>query len=351
MKKYLVRLTPQEPYFFGNEKCLSFNDGNPRGQMSNRYYIRSEKTPLQTTLFGAMRYLLLPEKKTDYKYDEEYLKKHIGTESFRIDAQNQDFGVIKRISPQFLLNGESILIPTPLDHIQGEAKYTPFSDYHSIVTADGNKLFTKQFDVKEGLTNSYTRLDTGKIVKCEDIFYNVTRVGINKTMTENAFFKKEYISLAKDYSFGFFIELSDDADISKAASYVYLGQSKSSFNVSFEETEIDIKSMIEKLLRKNTAYCFGDTLTNNSIYEKAQFAVVDLRDYRAYETAYKYIDGGKVKSRVRKGNVLYKLIKAGSVFISDTPNALVDLCSLANCQKTGFNTIIVGTKEEELKNG
>lgn len=343
MKKYLVRLTPNEPYFFGNEKCFSFNDGNPRGQMSNRYYIRSERTPLQTTLLGAMRYLFLPEKRTDFKYDEEYLKKHIGTESFKIDAQEQDFGVIRRISPQFLLEGESILIPTPLDHKKREKYYTPFSDYRSIETADGTKLFTNQFNVKEGLTDSYTHLDTREIIKCENIFYTVTRVGINvginKTMTENAFFKKEYISLAKGYCFGLFIELSDDADISKAASYVYLGQGKSSFSVSFEETEIDINKQIEKLLKKNTAYCFGDTLTNNDIFDRTQFAAVNFRDFRAYETL---SDG-----RVKKGSVLYKLIKAGSVFISDTPNVLVDLCSSANCQKIGFNTIITGTSEEE----
>lgn len=129
MKKYLVRLTPLEPYFFGNEKCFSFNDGNPRGQMSNRYYIKSERTPLQTTLLGAMRYLFIKKKKSDFNYnDAEYkeLEKNIGSESFKIASDTeQDFGVIKNLSPLFLMKGESILIPTPLDHIKGEKNILP----------------------------------------------------------------------------------------------------------------------------------------------------------------------------------------------------------------------------------
>ena len=84
MSTYLVRLTPQEPYFFGNEKCLTFDDGNPRGQMTNRYYIKSERTPLQTTLLGAMRYIFLPEKK--YNFGKEY----IGEESFKIENNGSD---------------------------------------------------------------------------------------------------------------------------------------------------------------------------------------------------------------------------------------------------------------------
>ena len=65
MSTYLVRLTPQEPYFFGNEKNLEFKGQKNRGQMTNRYYIKSERTPLQTTLLGAMRYVFLKEKTFD----------------------------------------------------------------------------------------------------------------------------------------------------------------------------------------------------------------------------------------------------------------------------------------------
>ena len=66
MKTYLVKLTPQEPYFFGNEKRFTIAGENNQGQMGNSYFIRSERTPLQTTLLGMMRYILMPDK--DYVY-------------------------------------------------------------------------------------------------------------------------------------------------------------------------------------------------------------------------------------------------------------------------------------------
>ena len=360
MSTYLVRLTPQEPYFFGNEKCLTFDDGNPRGQMTNRYYIKSERTPLQTTLLGAMRYVFLKEK--TYSLSNE----NVGSESFKIEKKNQDFGVIKKISPLFLLKGNERLVVTPFDHIKAKKKkdeqgkeiryemttYTPFSYHNSenkpniIRTADGEKWFTPDFDVKEGLTDSYVYVDgeAGKIVKSDEIFSYTTRVMINKTQDKKAFFKKDYVMLDKDYSFGFYLELADGTvidknrikfnygnSIDKIQTFVYLGQGKSLFSLTFEKDATnDIESKIKSLIGENKAYCFGDTLADNSIYKVAKFAAVDFRDYRAYET----LGNGKVK----KDNILYKLIKAGSVFISDNTSKIV--CSHANCEQIGFNIMI-----------
>ena len=333
MSIYLVRLTPQEPYFFGNEKCLAFDDGNPRGQMTNRYYIKSERTPLQTTLLGAMRYIFLPEKK--YNFGKEY----IGEESFKIEKDFQDFGVIKKISPLFLLKGDERLIVTPFDHIKGKTTYTPFANYDTITTADGKKWFTLDFDVKEGLTDSYVYIDgeVGNIVESDKIFSYTTRVMINKTQDKKAFFKKDYVTLDKDYSFGFYLEIDGSIETDKMQTFVYLGQGKSLFSLKFEEPPKDIENprsdmenKIKFLIGENKVYCFGDTLADNSIYKMAKFAVVDFRDYRAYAT--------NSKGEVEKGGTLYKLIKAGSVFISDDTSKIV--CERKNCEQIGFNIMI-----------
>ena len=357
MKKYLVRLTPLEPYFFGNEKCFSFNDGNPRGQMSNRYYIKSERTPLQTTLLGAMRYLFITDKKADFNYnDDEYkkLQKDIGSESFKITSvTEQDFGVIKNLSPLFLMKEESILIPTPLDHKKGEEKYTPFDNYKEINTADGIKLYTDQFVVKNGISDSFTDIDTRDIIECDKLFSSVTRVGINKNQKNKAFFKKDYTALKDGYCFAFCVELSDEADVTATEHYVYLGQGKSLFSVSFEQTNMNIADRIRPLIGENVVYCFGDTLAESSIYKSTCFSVVDFRDYRAYET----LQGGKVK----KDTMLYKLIKAGSVFIiagKETScdirrknlSGVIECCNNKNCRNIGFNEVVIKNGEEH-KNG
>ena len=340
MSTYLVRLTPQEPYFFGNEKNLEFKGQKNRGQMTNRYYIKSERTPLQTTLLGAMRYVFLKNKTYDLSGE------NVGSESFKIEKDFQDFGVIKSISPLFLLKGNERLIVTPFDHIKGKTTYTPFANYETITTADGKKWFTPDFDVKEGLMDSYVHVDreAGKIVESGKMFSYITRVMINKTQDKKAFFKKDYVTLDKDYSFGFYLELDeskmDKKEIEKhikSQTFVYLGQGKSLFSLKFEEAENDIESKIKALIGENKVYCFGDTLACNYIYKAAKFAVVDFRDYRAYAT--------NSKGEVEKGGTLYKLIKAGSVFISDDTSKIV--CRHDNREQIGFNIMI---KQEDMKN-
>jgi hypothetical protein len=62
IQSYLLTLEPMEPYFFGNEKTFSFD---PKSPADNRYFIKSERLPMQTTILGALRYLLMPMKKEE----------------------------------------------------------------------------------------------------------------------------------------------------------------------------------------------------------------------------------------------------------------------------------------------
>ena len=57
MTRYLLRFTPLEPYFFGNERGLKY-PGN-KSQYQNLYFVRSENTPSQTTILGTLRFLVL----------------------------------------------------------------------------------------------------------------------------------------------------------------------------------------------------------------------------------------------------------------------------------------------------
>lgn len=174
-------------------------------------------------------------------------------------------------------------------------------------------------------------------------------MGINKNPNNKTFFKKDYIALKDGYCFAFCIELADEADVTAVEHYVYLGQGKSLFNVSFEQTDLNITERIRPLIGENVVYCFGDTLAESSIYKSTCFSVVDFRDYRAYET----LQGGRVK----KDTVLYKLIKAGSVFIiagretsvdirSTNLSGIIECCNNKNCRNIGFNKVITKNEEE-----
>lgn len=100
MAVYQLTFTPQGPYFFGNEKTFSFV-GEP-AQYGALHYIRGERLPAQSTVFGALRYLLLPEKAFARAAQSAQL---IGSESFRMGAEGQSFGAIKGVSPHLPRQG------------------------------------------------------------------------------------------------------------------------------------------------------------------------------------------------------------------------------------------------------
>lgn len=337
MKTYLVTLTPQESYFFGNENTFLFEKEDNQGQRGNSYYIRSERTPLQSTLMGMMRYIVMPYK--DHVHPNEN-SPIIGSESFKIDAENQSFGVIKKIHPLFLMKDGERFVTTPFDCKPKVTAYVPFSNYQSVKSAEGEKLFTSDYDMKDGLTDSYMSLSDGTLVQCDDIFGADVRVGILKTTegkNQKGFFKKEMMYLKNDYRFAFYVELDDSAVIPYGSDTIaFLGQGKSLFKVSFEEQENTLEEDILKLLPDDVSYCMSDVFADSSILNCCNFAIIQTRDYRAYIT--------NADGRISKDSVLYKLIKAGSVFRVTDKKQFDALTKKMNCQLAGYNCIV--SKEE-----
>lgn len=333
MKQYLVTFTPMEPYFFGNEKNFKYPGQKNSGQQSNQYFIKSELVPSQTTLLGALRYILLPVKKSDYSYtdDEKELNNNtVGKESFDFSSnEKQCFGKIKEISPLFLVRDDDIFVATPFDHINGKKSYTPFSEYKSTMTPDGEYFYNEQFSAKEGVTASFMRLEDGKIFEYTDLFTAESRVGINCSSNENGFFKKEYVRLSKDFSFAVHASFDDDILIEDAT--VFLGQGKSVFKVNFMEQENKVRQMLQKHLRNDVVYCFGDSFVHSDVYKNSMFAITKTKDYRAYTTQ----DG-----RVKKGSVLYKTLCAGSIFIPKDINMFINCFQNQNAQQIGYNNLV-----------
>lgn len=345
MKNYLVKLTPQEPYFFGNEKTFKFSGEENQGQLRNSYFIRSERTPLQSTLMGALRYILMPYK--DFAHYAEN-SEVIGSESFKIYAENQSFGVIKEISPLFIMKGDDKYVVTPFDgrkkhNAQNAEYYMPFSEYSDDVLTDkGKKIYTTEFNAKDGIIDSYVNISDKSIICADKLFSTEIRVGVKKTVSsaddDGAFFKKEYCRLNNDYCFAFYALLDEGAKLpKKMRTEVFMGQGKSQFIAEFIEEENTLEDDVSKILSKDISYCLSDSLVKSDVYDYCKFAAVRFRDYRAYETM---CDG-----KVKKGSTLYKLIKAGSVFIPSDNDKFREKIENSNCKKIGFNYVI-SNKEE-----
>lgn len=362
---YKVTFTAAEPWFFGNEKNFLFPDHF--NAYANSYFIKSELMPSQSAVLGVLRYLLIPVKKRFQDYTPEDLKLnagYIGEESFDPDAEKvQSFGKIKRISPVFIIRDGETLVPVPLDHIARitsggtyvpNETYTPFAAYALYTTCDGAKLAARDYDMKAGLADGFVSLATGRVYGSDELFVTEERVGINRTPDKNGnkgFFKKQYagfrtITVEKNkktpHSASFAVYAEIDAPLDGKTFAVTMGQGKSPFAVTFEEAENTLGAAAESFFIEKHAsvavpenasilYCLSDTFLP-SPYAGTLFAVTATRDYRAFLT------GGS--GDISKGKLLYRLIRAGSVFITDIPDEWLPRTEKENAQNIGFNTII-----------
>jgi hypothetical protein len=333
MSLYLIRFTPRESYFFGNEKTFGFPGSNVSSKVSH-YYISGEDIPAQTSLIGTLRYILLPVKKDFADYSDSDKKTNgdaVGYKSFKYGEENK-FGKIKGLSPIFILKGEEKLIVTPYDHQINEKSYTYFPDYKPC-SEFSDKVYPPAYNAKDGISHSYMSLLDGKIYSRSDIFKTDTRIGINRGSHD--FFKKDYVAMNDGFAFGAYVELEDDLT-PPTNTIAYMGQGKSLFTVEFiyqEDAAAKNKfyAAVADKLHSDIVYCLSDVFVTSAIYDKTKFAITELKDYRAYTTP----DG-----KVSKDSSLYRVIKAGSIFIPSNYTELKEMITDENTQIIGYNTII-----------
>ena len=353
MGYYKICFKPAEPYFLGNEKSFKYPGQKNGGEYANSYFIRSENTPSQTTILGALRFLLLPCIKEDFNYTEDEKKKNadaVGKSGFQIGIEEmQTFGWIKQISPVFLSDNQgSNYIPCPMDHVTGNSSYTPFNNYKEILTSSGKKLYTESYNSKDGLMDGYLCLETKNVVSSGDIFEPSMRIGINRANKADGFFKKEYKMLDRNYAFSVYAEIESENQDIVGTHVVTMGQGKSPFAVSITEPGKTIDEFKNEVVHGldnynrseySMVYCFGDAFVECNPCIDTVFAAYETRDYRSFERS------AQSEWKVKKGSTLYRTLKAGSVFLVDDSKKWIDKHSRSNAEQIGFNNfVIVGGK-------
>lgn len=366
MGKYLITLKPMEPYFFGGERTFGF--GRKTGQ-KQKYYIVSENTPSQPTLFGTLRYIILSRNNALWNQtDAHKAESLVGKESFSFENINNaaGFGIINGISPLFLIkedetdnNKVTWFVRTPMDHkpktsdIVNE-KYTPLRMAKSPVTfGNGSTLYPADYNPKDGCGGGYISLDEKlEVIPDDEIFESVTQIGINSHRTEDtsngieddsSFFKKERKKLAKGFCFAFIADLSEELK-GDETSVVFMGQNKSPFLCSITETNESLIKRTEDAfasIRANRTYKIKYALSDVMPVEdsfpasvKPEYYIADTKVLRSLET----VSGAdSYYNRLKKSEKLYKLITAGSVFYtSDLPEALKN----TYLEKIGMNIFV-----------
>lgn len=341
MTTYLLRLTPMEPFFFADERSFAYPLRSYPGQQGDRSRVAGEPTPSQTTLFGALRYLLLPHKRADRTAytpaERAAIAAAVGEHSFDPQAtERQCFGGIRGMSPLFLLQGEQRLVPMPADHVTGQPVYTPFDDYRPVETHDGMRLYTPCYDHKRGVSDGYMAVDSGAAVDRRELFCTQTRTGNRTGSTEDmGLYKREMTVLHPGVSFGVYVTLEDT--LQPRDGLLLMGQGSHVFSAAFTEQENTLEAAVRARLPRGTVYCLGDTFIYDGLWDDLLFAVTRTRTYRALGTAY---------GQVTRGSILHQVLRAGSVLLPrDIPAFLERARGNENRRQVGFNTLL--TREED----
>lgn len=348
MASYLIKLTPLEPYFFGGERNFSF--GKSKKETKPSYYIKSLEAPSQTTLLGALRYAVLAASNaliTDYgdALQREKCKELVGKNSFSF-AHEREYGKIDKIYPLFILENDTYYIPTPMNHNNDFGTYSPLHvvECKDVSLSCANGLYAEDYKAKKGCGGGWLKLDNGLEVnrsnKEHPLFSSTVRVGINAHRTDghlddkNSFFKKECKILNKG-CFAFFADIDESVgDKLTGGMTVFLGQNKSAFRLEAEKRPNDLFEKIESALAGKSCrsfyYAIGDCYLTE-VPEDMYIANTQL--FRHLTTDYAR---SSFYYRINKCESLYKLVRAGAVFYTDSEV----FAQNKNCQKIGMNTLI-----------
>ena len=200
MTEYLVTFRPLGDYSFGSDRRFSFVGKNNYSEDEYApYFIRTNRVPEQSTVFGMIRYLILVsngiELKQDFQYDgntRNKIEALIGEKSFSLNGSVQHFGKLEKISPIFLLkNSEEIVIPNPFNNKQGKEGIEQFvpmilEKEFTLSTSFGEIALpkSKEYNPKEGYGNGYYNINTGCLEVIEDIFMTKVATGVRR-VTQN----------------------------------------------------------------------------------------------------------------------------------------------------------------------
>ena len=203
MTDYLVTFRPLGDYSFGSDRRFSFVGKNNYSEDEYApYFIRTNRVPEQSTVFGMIRYLILVSNgiklKQDFQYDgntRNDIEALIGVKSFSLNGGVQDFGKLEKISPIFLRkickNSEEIVIPNPFNNKQGKEGIEQFEPIilekeFTLSTSFGEIALpkSKEYNPKEGYGDGYYNINTGRLETIEDIFRTKVVTGVRR-VTQN----------------------------------------------------------------------------------------------------------------------------------------------------------------------
>jgi len=318
--RYLVTLTPLEPFLFGGDTTF----GKYADKEEGSYIVKSTNYPQQSAVLGMLRREFMVQagcltrkrqgEWVDVGEKKEIAEALVGKEKFDMQKrERQNFGTIKQISPLFLMRREKRYI-----------KKVAINDY---IYEDEllKKRFPKNekdlyYSDKDNMYDSYICLDKASCLKEANIWKSVEQIGNKKGGADNSLFKKSSYILKHGFKFAFYLECKDKLK----ESIVMLGADRSLFKMELEETTDELNYESKEYITLLSDAYIPDKL-------ECKFAITSEVSFRSLKNEKHF----KRKNKFEKSKRIF-LYEKGSVIFEPT-EALIESLNNENLQQIGYN--------------
>lgn len=358
MSKYshTIDVIPLDKYHFSDERkyrsqMKKDSNGSWKRKLVQDYIQRSRVFPQQTTIVGALRYLILYINKQIPIKDLTAAKRMVGEKSWSLDSKNIDLGMIKSISPVMLYDGDTgyDYLINSLHFYSSEAYVAKERELQTskAIMADGSKLIKwrdhddktyydrhlqKVMDSDDCICFFQEKIDSNNDIENKHLrdleygpFVTSKRIGIDKVKNQNeaneAFYKSEDYKMHNGSCFRCYANLSIENDMEEI---IPIGADGHLFKVKISKKECT--HTFEELTPGNHAVSLiSDSFLNNDQYKVlSQKAILIASDTVPFghikttnNTNSKYYtknpQSGKGDNfKLESANI--KLLKAGSIF-------------------------------------
>jgi len=361
MSRYLIKLTPLDTFFFGQENKYRKKLKDNKFVTEADYFQRSAYFPQQTTILGALRYYLLQRAGQIPITDSKLATELIGSKSFDAGETKPNFGKISNLSPVYIIDEalnfycqnprDLLLIDEKPNYLKKET-----TTFKSNISSE-NILFFKNYVEKEGLSNFLVNDDQRLVLPFEykqkeqedGVFIEKERIGITKgkdgKTADEAFYKQIAYSLREGFAFGFTAEIIDETLIDEIG-FVSMGAEKSPFKITFTKQN----SSFDENICLNTenapkVVLLSDSFISDEHYDTKQFlfSLSETIPFRFLETTvvegHKYYSSDPNKGKEMTRSKKFNLFKRGSVFYFKNEDQLTNFCGILKDKEPNFYQI------------
>lgn len=315
--KYLVTLSPLEPFLFGGDNTF----GKLGDEINGTYLVKSRQFPQQSAILGMLKKeimtqnnLLTRQLKGEWVEPKNKQKAEnlVGFEKFDIFSKSiQNFGKIKNISPMFFIKNDEIFIKKV--------------DIDSFDFEDG---VLKGYKTKIDIYDNFINIATNEKLTSDKIFKPIEKTANKKGGEENSLFKKTSYLLNDNFKFAFYL----DCDCDLKNSIITLGADRSSFKMEVKEDN----STLNYEDKKAYLTLLSDAYITLSLKDNCDFTIsseISYQNLQNQKHAFKH-------NEFKKSDKVY-LYEKGSVIINPS-QALIDDLNNKNLQQIGYNIFTKG---------